>query len=56
MMRTFNMGVGLVIIAPGGLQDELAALIGEGTGLRAWELGYVQPGQGVHFTGEGVKR
>ena len=56
MLRTFNMGVGLVIVAPAGLCGHLAALIGEGTGLRVWELGRVESGQGVRFSGEGARQ
>ena len=43
MHRTFNMGVGLVIVAPGGLVGELAAAM---AGFRVWELGKVVAGVG----------
>jgi phosphoribosylformylglycinamidine cyclo-ligase len=43
MHRTFNMGVGLVIVAPAGLQNDLAAAIAEFPALRVWELGRVEP-------------
>ncbi len=45
MLRTFNMGVGLAIVAPAGLlhplEDSFAA-----DGLRVWELGVVEPQPG----------
>jgi len=43
MHRTFNMGVGLVIVAPAGLQRELEAAMAEFSALRVWELGRVEP-------------
>jgi phosphoribosylformylglycinamidine cyclo-ligase len=49
MYRTFNMGVGLVIAAPAGLQKDLAAAIAEFRALRVWELGRVEAGDGVKF-------
>ena len=51
MHRTFNMGVGLVIAAPAGLQGELAAAIAEFSALRVWELGRVEAGDDVKFGG-----
>jgi len=51
MHRTFNMGVGLVIAAPAGLQNDLAAAIAEFPALQVWELGRVEPGDGVKFGG-----
>jgi phosphoribosylformylglycinamidine cyclo-ligase len=51
MHRTFNMGVGLVIAAPAGLQNDLAAVIAEFPALRVWELGRVEVGDGVKFGG-----
>jgi phosphoribosylformylglycinamidine cyclo-ligase len=52
MFRTFNMGVGLVLIAPPGLQPQLAAAIRDTPPLRVWELGRVEAGQhGVRFVG-----
>lgn len=52
MYRTFNMGVGLVIIAPPGLNDDLAAAIAAFPALRVWELGRVEPdSSGVRFGG-----
>jgi phosphoribosylformylglycinamidine cyclo-ligase len=51
MHRTFNMGVGLVLIAPPGLQGKLAAAIAGFPALRVWELGRVEAGAfGVHFS------
>lgn len=53
MHRTFNMGVGLVLIAPAGLQDDLAAAIGNFPALRVWQLGRVEANaSGVRFGGE----
>ena len=54
MYRTFNMGVGLVIVAPPGLQDDLAAAIAAWPHLRVWELGLVEPA-GVEPGAEGVR-
>ncbi len=51
MYRTFNMGVGLVIVAPAGLQQEIAAAIATFPKLRVWEMGRVEPGTGVRFGG-----
>jgi phosphoribosylformylglycinamidine cyclo-ligase len=51
MHRTFNMGVGLVIVAPMGSQSELVAAIAEFPALKVWELGRVEPGDGVKFGG-----
>jgi phosphoribosylformylglycinamidine cyclo-ligase len=41
MHRTFNMGVGLVIVAPAGFVDEIAAAM---LGFKVWELGTVVAG------------
>src|SRR5665213_567999 len=52
MHRAFNMGVGLVIIAPPGLASDLAAAIGAFPTLRVWELGRVEAdSNGVRFGG-----
>ena len=52
MHRTFNMGVGLVVIAPAGLQKRLEAALNEWPALRVWELGRVETGaSGVRFGG-----
>jgi phosphoribosylformylglycinamidine cyclo-ligase len=52
MYRTFNMGVGLVIVAPAGFQSEIAAAIAAFPKLRVWELGRVEAGaSGVRFGG-----
>ena len=49
MHRTFNMGVGLVVIAPPGLQAKLAAAMSP---FDVWELGRVEPGpHEVRFAG-----
>jgi phosphoribosylformylglycinamidine cyclo-ligase len=45
MHRTFNMGVGLVMVAPAGLVEDLAAAM---AGFQVWELGKVVAG--VHGT------
>jgi phosphoribosylformylglycinamidine cyclo-ligase len=52
MFRAFNMGVGMVVIAP---QDQVARLIERAAAcdIPAWELGRVRPGSGVvRFNGE----
>ncbi len=50
MHRTFNMGVGLVLIGPPGLQGALAAAIADFPALRVWELGRVEANaSGVRF-------
>jgi phosphoribosylformylglycinamidine cyclo-ligase len=50
MHRTFNMGVGLVMIGSPGLQERIAAAIEEFPALRVWELGRVEAGiSGVRF-------
>jgi phosphoribosylformylglycinamidine cyclo-ligase len=50
MHRAFNMGVGLVLIAPAGLQRELAAAIKSFPAFRVWELGrVVADAPGVRF-------
>ena len=52
MHRVFNMGVGLVLVAPAGLQEQLASAIGEFPHLRVWELGRVEAGsEGVALVG-----
>ena len=52
MHRTFNMGVGLVIVAPAGLQNEFAAALKPFSHLRVWELGRVEAGvDGVQLAG-----
>jgi len=50
MHRAFNMGVGLVLIAPPGLQDDLAAAISGFPQFKVWELGRVEANAaGVRF-------
>ena len=52
MHRTFNMGVGLVIAAPAGLQSEFAAALRPFSHLRVWELGWVEAGvDGIQLAG-----
>ena len=52
MHRTFNMGVGLVLVGKPGLESALAAAISEFPALRVWTLGQVQAGaEGVRFGG-----
>lgn len=49
MLRTFNMGVGLVVYGPAGMLGDLQAAF---EGLRVWELGKVEEGAGeVRFAG-----
>jgi phosphoribosylformylglycinamidine cyclo-ligase len=38
MHRVFNMGIGLVVIAPAGLREPLAAAMAP---FRVWEIGHV---------------
>ena len=55
MLRAFNMGVGLVMIAPAGLQPPLAAVLAPWPHLRVWELGRVEAGfRGVRYAGAGA--
>jgi phosphoribosylformylglycinamidine cyclo-ligase len=54
MLRTFNMGVGLVAAAPPGSLPALSEALRPFPHLRIWELGRVEPGQGVRFTGGGL--
>jgi phosphoribosylformylglycinamidine cyclo-ligase len=50
MHRTFNMGVGLVLIGPPGIQKELAATIAGFPQFKVWELGRVEADvAGVRF-------
>ena len=52
MLRAFNMGVGLVMIAPAGLGEQLTALLKPFAHLRVWELGRVEAGAaGVRYAG-----
>ncbi len=52
MLRAFNMGVGLVIVAPAGQQSQLANLLKPYPHLRVWELGRVEANaKGVTYTG-----
>ena len=52
MSRAFNMGVGLVMIAPAGLEAQLASLLAPFSHLRVWELGRVEAGaSGVRYEG-----
>jgi phosphoribosylformylglycinamidine cyclo-ligase len=52
MYRTFNMGVGLVIVAPAGLGNDLAAAISAFPALSVWEMGRVEADStGVRFGG-----
>ena len=45
MHRVFNMGVGLVVVAPAGLQADMAAALAPFQQLRVWELGRVEAGR-----------
>ncbi len=52
MLRAFNMGVGLVLIAPAGLQQQIASLLQPFAHLRVWELGRVEANaHGVRYAG-----
>jgi phosphoribosylaminoimidazole (AIR) synthetase len=51
MYRTFNMGVGLVIVAAAGLEQEIAGAIAAFPKLRVWKMGVVEAGSGVRFGG-----
>ncbi len=52
MLRAFNMGVGLVLVAPPGLGSQIADLLKPYPHLRAWELGRVEPNAaGITYTG-----
>ena len=56
MLRAFNMGVGLVIVAPAGLQPQLADLLKPFPHLRVWELGRVEASaKGVTYTGGSIQ-
>ena len=51
MLRAFNMGVGLVLVAPAGLEPQLSQLLQPWPHLRLWELGQVEPNAtGVSYT------
>lgn len=51
MFRAFNMGVGLVIVAPAGMHSRIGALIKPYPHLHVWELGRVEEGAGVRYVG-----
>lgn len=46
MHRVFNMGVGLVLIAPAGLQNDFESVLKGFPNVRIWELGEVVAGAG----------
>jgi phosphoribosylformylglycinamidine cyclo-ligase len=46
MYRTFNMGVGLVLVAPRGLLDDITSVLKPFPNLHVWELGRVNEGPG----------
>ncbi len=51
MLRAFNMGVGLVMIAPSGLEPQLTQLLEPWPHLHVWELGEVEGNAtGVRYT------
>ena len=52
MLRAFNMGVGLVIVAPAGINEQLASIVKPYSHLRVWELGrVVAHAAGVAYVG-----
>lgn len=52
MHRVFNMGVGLVLVAPAGEQAKLADALAAFPHLRVWQIGRVQSGiTGTQLTG-----
>lgn len=52
MLRAFNMGVGLVLVARAGLDSQLTHLLQPWPHLRVWELGRVETGPaGVRYAG-----
>ena len=52
MLRAFNMGVGIVMVAPAGLQPQMADLLKPYPHLRVWELGRVEAdAKGVTYAG-----
>lgn len=48
MMRTFNMGIGMVLVAPEGAAEEAISAAGA-HGVEALRIGTVVPGEGVTF-------
>lgn len=48
MFATFNMGVGMVLVVPGEVADEVAAR-SDAAGTNAHRIGRVRPGSGVSF-------
>ncbi len=51
MFRTFNMGVGLVLIGPPGIQADMAAVLKQFPSFQFWELGRVEANaSGVRFS------
>jgi phosphoribosylformylglycinamidine cyclo-ligase len=53
MFRAFNMGIGLVLVAPAELQAEIAALLSPWPHLHVTELGRVETGDsGVTYAGD----
>ncbi len=54
MYRTFNMGVGLVLIGPAGMRADLADALQPFPAFRLWELGWVENhASGVRFAEAG---
>ncbi len=51
MLRTFNMGVGLVLAAAPGVQPQLAEAMKPFSHLRVWEIGRVEAEPGMRFGG-----
>lgn len=47
LYRSFNMGVGMVVVVPESEKDEVLRFINEETDDKAWAIGVIEPGEGV---------
>jgi len=50
MLATFNMGIGMALVAPAGREDDVIARVAR-AGTSAYRIGRVVPGAGVSFRG-----
>ena len=50
MLATFNMGIGMALVAPAGREDDVIARVAR-SGTSAYRIGRVVPGAGVSFRG-----